>query len=276
MFISICLNDVLVCFFLFRYFSYWLPAKEDKNLTLITWLLPSQTPQPLLKESYYTFIWTTISTCYSLSLSLTMFSTMIIFPLLENIVYLILYLITPSLKNLPMNSFITQLQTVQSDTDSRGALLLQIFWRHFSHSLWEMPQTLALHPHVGTDFAPHSSGLEPMPFYFHSGSLLIEQLFQCLWERVLKRLLFWADLHIWNIFIWPLCLLNSLGIWFSIKEYFPHNLKGINSQLPVLLLRCLMLFWFSVTCMKIFLSWKFPVSFLALSVLKFQEDESCR
>lgn len=30
--------------------SYWLPTKEDKNLTLITWLLPSQTAQPSWKN----------------------------------------------------------------------------------------------------------------------------------------------------------------------------------------------------------------------------------
>lgn len=58
-----------------------------------------------------------------------MFSTMIIFPLLENIVYLILYLITAFKKiYLSMNSSITQLQTVHPcHTESRGALLLQIF-----------------------------------------------------------------------------------------------------------------------------------------------------
>lgn len=125
----------------------------------------------------------------------TVFSTMIIFPLLENIVYLILYLITAFKKfYLSMNSSLTQLQTVHScHTDRIKRLsITSTFWIHFSHSLLRAALNSGPSPSC-RDWLCLILRLEPMPFLSTPQWLCFDRTTLPLssGERVLKRLPFW-------------------------------------------------------------------------------------
>lgn len=131
-----------------------------------------------------------------------MFSTMIIFPLLENIVYLILNNCLS--KNLPFYEFI------HNSTSNCPSLTHRIkrcsiasnFWRHFSHSLLRDALNSGSSPSCRGWLCPIFS-LEPMPSLFPPQWLSFDRttLSVSSGERVLKRLLFCRFTHLKYLYL---------------------------------------------------------------------------
>lgn len=148
---------------------------------------------------------------------------MIIFPLLENIVYLFLYLITAFQKiYLSMNSFITQLQTVHPWHRIKRCSITSNFWRHFSHSLLRDALNSGSSPSC-RDWLCLILSLEPMPSLFPPQWLSFDRttLSVSFGERVLKRLLF---LRIYTSEISLFDLYACLIVWAydsPLKNIFP-------------------------------------------------------